>query len=159
MPGKLFEYPALRFAQWLCCENKCEDVLYVHTKGAGRPSDVQKKIRKMWEMQFTEVQGEKYRVMLGEFDVICPLSGRYGETWFNGMLISKRAFENIGTIRPEKDRYVYQRLFLGQKVRGMLRESIEASELEPYMMTHTFDRNGVKAIRDYSMALEFVRKK
>lgn len=48
MPGKLFEYPALRFAQWLCCEKECEDVLYVHTKGAGRPSDVQKKIRKMW---------------------------------------------------------------------------------------------------------------
>ena len=48
MPGKLFEYPALRFAQWLCIEKGCEDVLYVHTKGAGRPSDVQKKIRKMW---------------------------------------------------------------------------------------------------------------
>jgi hypothetical protein len=48
MPGKLFEYPALRFAQWLCTEKDCEDVLYVHTKGAGRPSDVQKKIRKMW---------------------------------------------------------------------------------------------------------------
>jgi hypothetical protein len=40
MPGKLFEYLALRFAQWLCCENGCDDVLYVHTKGAGRPSDV-----------------------------------------------------------------------------------------------------------------------
>ena len=48
MPGKLFEYPALRFAQWLCTEKGCDDVLYVHTKGAGRPSDVQKKIRKMW---------------------------------------------------------------------------------------------------------------
>lgn len=48
MPGKLFEYPALRFAQWLCIEKGYEDVLYVHTKGAGRPSDVQKKIRKMW---------------------------------------------------------------------------------------------------------------
>ena len=48
MPGKLFEYPALRFAQWLCTEKDCDDVLYVHTKGAGRPSDVQKKIRKMW---------------------------------------------------------------------------------------------------------------
>ena len=40
MPGKLFEYPALRFAQWLCIEKDCDDVLYVHTKGAGRPSDV-----------------------------------------------------------------------------------------------------------------------
>ena len=48
MPGKLFEYQALRFAQWLCTEKECEDVLYVHTKGAGRPSDVQKKIRMMW---------------------------------------------------------------------------------------------------------------
>ena len=55
MPGKLFEYPALRFAQWLCIEKDCEDVLYVHTKGAGRPSDVQKRIRKMWQMQFTGV--------------------------------------------------------------------------------------------------------
>jgi len=55
MPGKLFEYPALRFAQWLCTEKGCDDVLYVHTKGAGRPSDVQKKIRNMWEMQFTGV--------------------------------------------------------------------------------------------------------
>ena len=53
MPGKLFEYPALRFAQWLCTEKDCDDVLYVHTKGAGRPSDVQKKIRKMWQTQFT----------------------------------------------------------------------------------------------------------
>ena len=74
------------------------------------------------------------------------------------MLISKRAFENIGTIRPEKDRYVYQRLFREQKVKGMLRENIEASELEVYMKTHSFNRNGVKAIRDYCMALEFVRK-
>ena len=40
MPGKLFEYPALRFTQWLCTEKGCDDVLYVHTKGAGRPSDV-----------------------------------------------------------------------------------------------------------------------
>ena len=75
------------------------------------------------------------------------------------MLISKRAFENIGTIRPEKDRYVYQRLFRGQKVKGMLRETIEASELEVYMKSHSFNRDGVKAILDYSMALEFVRKK
>ena len=55
MHGKLFEYPALRFAQWLCCEKECDDVLYVHTKGAGRLSDVQKKIRKMWQMQFSSV--------------------------------------------------------------------------------------------------------
>jgi len=96
---------------------------------------------------------------LSEFDVICPLKGSYSETWYNGMLISKRAFENIVLIRPEKDRYVYQRLFCGQKVKGMLRENVEASELEIYMKTHTFNRDGVKAIRDYSMALEFVRKK
>ena len=75
------------------------------------------------------------------------------------MLVSKRAFENTGLIRPEKDRYVYQRLFCGQKVKGMLRENIEASELEVYMKSHSFNRDGVKAIRDYSMALEFVRKK
>ena len=52
------------------------------------------------------------------------------------MLVSKRAFENIGLIRPEKDRYVYQRLFRGQKVKGLLRENIEASELEVYMKSH-----------------------
>ena len=75
------------------------------------------------------------------------------------MLVSKRAFENIGTIRPEKDRYVYQRLFCGQKVKGILRENIEAIELEVYMKSHSFNKDGVKAIRDYSMALEFVRKK
>ena len=64
------------------------------------------------------------------------------------MLISKRVFENIGTIRPEKDRYVYQRLFRRQKVKGMLRENIEASELEVYMKTHTYKKDGVKATRD-----------
>ena len=75
------------------------------------------------------------------------------------MLISKRAFENIGLIRPKKDRYVYQRLFCGQKVKGMVRGNNETSEIEVYMKTHSFNRNGVKVIRDYCMALEFVRKK
>lgn len=36
MPGKLFEYPALRFAQWLCTEKDCEDVLYVHSSVSNR---------------------------------------------------------------------------------------------------------------------------
>lgn len=34
-PGSLFEYPALRFAQWLMQKQGCQEyLLYVHTKGA-----------------------------------------------------------------------------------------------------------------------------
>lgn len=96
-PGKLFEYPALRFAQYLC-EDGEQAVLYVHTKGAAKNNGIQKRIRYMWKNQFTGRHARDYFTALEEYDVVCPLCGSRRETWFNGMLLSSRALKAIPTI-------------------------------------------------------------
>ena len=49
-PGTLYEYPALRFSQWLIDNKNISFLLYLHTKGATHKSinDRSMIIRKFW---------------------------------------------------------------------------------------------------------------
>ena len=89
-PGILYEYPALRFAQWFSLLFNISVVLYVHTKGAFNQNSGQAKIR-------TSIIALPFRAG------IC--------TWFNGMFISKRAFNLTNTIQYKNNRFNYESLF------------------------------------------------
>ena len=63
-PGKLFEYPALRFAQWLLQKKKNDFLLYIHTKGAFYPTKRQKGIRECWKNEYTGKRKFEYIIPL-----------------------------------------------------------------------------------------------
>ena len=52
-PGKLYEYPAIKYALKLAIEMD-EPVLYIHTKGASDPHHMwyQTPVKKLWEHEF-----------------------------------------------------------------------------------------------------------
>lgn len=137
-PGELYEYPALRFAQWLCETKNVDYLLYVHTKGAVFKNPTQKKIRQLWKHEFTGKRADEYveYIMNDNYDVVCPLTGTNNQTWYNGMFVSKRAFSNIPEIKPSKDRYSYQRLFSSSsKIKGLLGYHISSDRLTEYTLT------------------------
>ena len=53
-PGIMYEYPALRFAQWLSLNYNKKIILYVHTKGSFNYNDFQDKVRFVWKHEFTK---------------------------------------------------------------------------------------------------------
>ena len=53
-PGILFEYPALRFAQWLSLNYDKSIILYVHTKGAFYQRKEQDLVIELWKHEFTK---------------------------------------------------------------------------------------------------------
>jgi hypothetical protein len=62
-PGKLYEYPALRFAQWLIKKKNKNYLLYIHSKGASHPNrdkNIQIIVRKLWEHEFSGNNKNKY---------------------------------------------------------------------------------------------------
>ena len=111
-PGILYEYPALRFAQWFSLLFNISVVLYVHTKGAFNQNSSQARIRTIWRHEFTNPRKDIYIQLLKKnmFDIALPF--RAGKcTWFNGMFISKRAFNLTKTIQYESNRFHYESLF------------------------------------------------
>lgn len=158
-PGKFFEYPALCFAQYLCQRREVPYLLYLHTKGAARSSIIQSRIRSMWKNQFTwNIQIYLRSLTEENYDVVCPLLGPNNETWYNGLYITSSAFGKIPDITLSKDRYVYQRLFsksLEVKIKGILKQNINAIQLDAYMMSHTFTGKEVKFSPDFSMGIEY----
>ena len=111
-PGILYEYPALRFAQWFSLFFNISVILYVHTKGAFNQNSVQAKIRTIWRHEFTNPRKDIYIQLLEKniFDITLPFrSGKC--TWFNGMFISKRAFNLTNTIQYVSNRFHYESLF------------------------------------------------
>ena len=93
-PGIFFEYAALRFAQWFSEKYNITIILYVHTKGAFNPQNIQEDIRELWKYEFTKERKQIYIKLLNEniTDISLPFTnGRY--TWYNGMFISDRAFK------------------------------------------------------------------
>lgn len=95
-PGTLFEFPALRFAQWLSMVVNKQIILYLHTKGAFNYRIIQDQIRELWKYEFTQNRKKIYIKLLKNnyTDISTPF--RWGSaTWFNGMFISKRAFNLI----------------------------------------------------------------
>ena len=126
-PGTLYEYPALRFAQWLVEINNISFILYLHTKGATHHSmlygDIY--IRKFWAKQFTKPKNSIYisKILQNITDIATPLS--YGiTTWYNGMFISNRAFK-LNNIYSHKNRFIYEYYFSNNKTRiqGIIAEN------------------------------------
>lgn len=114
MPGYLFEFPALRFAQLFSVENK-EPVLYLHTKGAANQSKIQRKIVNMWKHEFV-VRKLEYDNRIDQYDLLLPYSGYQAITWFNGFIASSKAFSSIPPLVLVDDRYFYERIFEGKPI-------------------------------------------
>lgn len=125
-PGTLYEYPALKFAEWLTEKKNISFLLYLHTKGATHKRLTSDKIiRKFWKNEFTKPRNKLYinQIINNKTDIATPLSnGIY--TWYNGMYISKRAFQ-LNKIYPSKNRYLYEYLFENKKTRikGIIAEN------------------------------------
>ena len=132
-PGILYEYPALRFAQWFSLIYNKTYILYVHTKGAFHPSERQNLIRDLWKHEFTYPRKKIYIQLLKDNYADISLPFRSGIcTWFNGMFISNRAFNLIDEIiSTPKSRWHYESLFKHSnktlkniRFKGVLNDSI-----------------------------------
>lgn len=109
VPGTLFEYPALRYAQLYSIEHD-EPVLYLHTKGAANPRPEQRKIINMWLAEFVGAK-KKYEAKIPECDLLMPYSGPRNITWQNGFIATPAAFSSIPPIEKSENRFVYEILF------------------------------------------------
>ena len=134
-PGTLYEYPALRFAQWFSLMFNVSLVLYIHTKGAFNDNKGQAKVRALWRHEFTSPRKEIYIQLIEKdiFDISLPYRFQVC-TWFNGMFISKKAF-NLTNILPNKIRYYYESLFGSSiipfaniRIKGVINDSISARD-------------------------------
>ena len=115
-PGLLYEYPALRFAQWISQTYNKALILYVHTKGAFHQSQIQTQIRELWKHEFTNPRKKIYIQLLKDnlTDISLPFTNG-NETWFNGMLIANKAFNLIDEIKyNSKNRWFYESLFINK---------------------------------------------
>lgn len=114
VPGPLFEYPALRFAQLFSTEFNVP-VLYLHTKGAAHKGRFQRKTLNMWRFEFVESKSA-YEKRIDQYDVLLPYSGPQNITWFNGFIASNKAFSSISPISVLENRYIYEILFKGSSL-------------------------------------------
>ena len=112
-PGILYEYPALKFAQWLVENKNISFLLYLHTKGASHKiiSKRDNLIKNLWKTEFSKPRNQLYisQLISNKADVVTPLRTGF-VTWFNGMFISKRAFQ-LNNILENKNRYIYEVYF------------------------------------------------
>ena len=137
-PGKLFEYPALRFSQWLSIEFNISIILYIHTKGASHPSQDQYYVRILWKNEFTKPKNKLYFNLLknNSADISLPFRLDY-YTWYNAMFISNRAFQLINTIELNlTNRFYYEDFFKNSinctipvRLKGVLNDSITSREV------------------------------
>ena len=106
-PGLLYEYPAIRFAQWYSMEYEVP-VLYLHTKGAANPVPIQCAVRNMWRDEFVvHYMWYRDRAVSADAFVGCPLTDGKS-TWFNGWMANPAAFGRIDTIAVSDNRYQYE---------------------------------------------------
>ena len=146
-PGKLFEFPALRFAQWLSLKLNITIILYIHTKGAFHQNYYQSRIRKLWKYEFTSPRKNIYIKLIENNLTDISLPFRLGPcTWYNGMFISYRAFKFINTIKYNKiNRWYYESLFQNHNIRlkGILNDNIRPDhiryEQDKYLKTIEFN--------------------
>ena len=137
-PGNLFEYPALRFAQWLSIEFNISIILYIHTKGASHPAIDQYYTRILWKHEFTKPRNKIYINLLKNNDADISLPFRYNYyTWYNAMFISNRAFRLINRIEVNlTNRFYYEDFFKNSnkssmpvRMKGVLNDSITSREV------------------------------
>ena len=132
-PGKLFEYPALRFAQWIIKKKNETFLLYLHSKGAAHPNrseNIQMIVRKLWKHEYSGDNKNKYinAILTNKTDVATMFSYRKKTTWFNGFFVSQRAFDLVGKIKIKK-RIYYEMMFWKTKARvlGILDNKVKNS--------------------------------
>ena len=132
-PGKLFEYPALKFAQYLIKKTNITLLLYIHSKGAFYPNrdNIQKVVRELWKFEFSGNNIKKYitPIINNQADVTTLFTNPSKITWFNGFYISYRAFNIIGNLNKKlkKRRHVFEILFRGTNARvlGILENNVK----------------------------------
>ena len=135
-PGKLYEYPALRAAQYFVSNSdKYEYCLYIHTKGAGNPNCIQRTIRNMWKTEFGK---ERYKLYVdvvsneNEPIVALPISGPDRQTWYNGFFANKKAWNDLDIIKPKDSRYWFEcmwRNYKNTKIIGIIKDKIDPYSL------------------------------
>ena len=132
-PGKLFEYPALRFTQWIIKKKNESFSLYLHSKGASHPNrskNIQMIVRELWKHEFSGDNKKKYidAILNNKTDVATLFSYKRKKTWFNGFFVSQRAFDLIGKVKIKKRMY-YEIMFGKTKARvlGILNNKVKNS--------------------------------
>ena len=139
-PGILYEYPYFRFAQWISHTLNKVILLYVHTKGAFHSSRNQERVRNLWMNEFIKPRNKKYiqPILNNKTDISAPFRAGIC-TWFNGMFISKRAFDLIPEVPIKKMRHYYEGgIFLHKNIRikGIIKNKISAFEIGKVMNFH-----------------------
>lgn len=118
-PGTIYEYPALKFAQWLVENKNISFILYLHSKGASHKKIylTPKLVRNMWKKEFSSPKNQLYinQLIKNKADITTPLKTGI-VTWYNGMFISKRAFR-LNNILLYKSRFVYEVYFKNNHTR------------------------------------------
>lgn len=109
--GKLFEQPALRYAQRLSLLTD-QPVLYIHTKGAYNKPIRSQRIRDLWRLEFGHNKDFYFkRAKEPGARVICPFTGPDRMTRYNGFVANADAWGVIPEIRPNADRMVFEKLW------------------------------------------------
>ena len=159
-PGNLYEYPYLRFAQWIMQALNKTILLYLHTKGAFNSHPFQFTIRKLWMNEFKSPRNKIYiqPILKNISDITTPF--RKGAcTWYNGMFISKRAFDLIPMVSIEKRRHFYEGgIFAVNNIRikGIIKNRISPKELGNAITNHLkYPKNENRIIQD-SLLLGFI---
>ena len=123
-PGILYEYPAIRFAQYIINNKKNDYALYIHSKGAFYPSQLQNDIRNVWKNEYTKSNKINYVRPLKKniADVTCIITNHGKITWFNSFFATKKGFNFLDKIKPSKSRYDFESQFskTNAKVLGIL---------------------------------------
>ena len=128
--GSLFEQPALRYMQDLVKETG-KPCLYIHSKGAYRRPELSADIRQMWKHEFTVNRDLYFGLVNRPYAVVaCPATGSDKTTWYNGFVANKRAMSEIPPIEPNTNRFVFERLFIGQRpqVIGVMRNDLHREQ-------------------------------
>ena len=118
-PGILFEWPALYCAQATSISMN-KPILYLHTKGAGNSNTRYKQsyVRKLWKDEFYYHKKDYIESVNTKTPIVaCPIiSNELKITWWNGFIANPKAWELIGTIQPNTNRFVYEQLFKNSSV-------------------------------------------
>jgi len=152
-PGILYEYPAIRFAQWILEKLNKSLVLYLHTKGASHVYRFQQFIRNFWKVEFKSPRNKIYinPILNNKTDVSAPFRSNIC-TWYNGMFISKRAFDLIGEVPKSKRRHHYEGgLFNNSDIRilGIIKDNQPPQTLENEMRKHLKYINKINSTNEF----------
>ena len=159
-PGILYEYPAIRFAQWILQKLNKSLILYLHTKGSAHASQHQQFIRNFWKVEFKSPRNKIYirPILNNQTDVSAPFRCSR-TTWYNGMFISKRAFDIIGEVPKFKNRYHYEGfLFINRDVRiiGIIKDNQLGQLLKKEMYKHLKYLNKINSIKKFTKKYIFL---